>query len=57
MPGYLAVDIRGAWRPKPGVEVSVTGQNLFGPAHGEFTAASTRTAFSRAVFIELACRF
>jgi hypothetical protein len=49
--------MRWAWRPKPAVELSVTGQNLFGPAHGEFTAAPTRTAFSRAVFVELMCRF
>ena len=57
VPSYLAMDLRWAWRPRPNVEVSVTGQNLLGPAHGEFTAESTRTAFSRAVFLELVSRF
>jgi iron complex outermembrane recepter protein len=51
------MDLRWAWRPRPNVEVSVTGQNLLGPAHGEFTAESTRTAFSRGVFLELVSRF
>ena len=57
VPGYLAVDVRWGWQPRPGVEVSITGQNLFGPPHGEFTAAATRTAFTRAVFAELLLRF
>jgi len=57
VPGYLAVDLRWAWQPRPGVEVSITGQNLFGPPHGEFTSVATRTAFSRAVFAELLLRF
>ena len=57
VPGYLAVDMRWAWRPRANVEVSVTGNNLFGPPHGEFTAASTRSAFSRSAFLELLCRF
>ncbi|HET6599261.1 MAG TPA: TonB-dependent receptor [Burkholderiaceae bacterium] len=57
VPSYLAMDLRWAWRPSPRVELSVTGQNLLGPAHGEFTSELTRTAFSRAVFVELVSRF
>lgn len=57
VPSYLAMDLRWAWRPHRDVEVSVTGQNLLGPAHGEFTSESTRTAFSPGVFIELVSRF
>jgi iron complex outermembrane recepter protein len=57
VPAYVALDLRWAWRPASSVDVSVTGQNLVGSAHGEFTAEATRTAFSRAVFLELLCRF
>jgi len=57
VPSYLALDLRWAWRPLLDVELSITGQNLLGPAHGEFTAVETRTAFSRAVFVELVSRF
>jgi iron complex outermembrane receptor protein len=57
VPSYLAIDLRWGWRPWPDVEVSVTGQNLIGPPHGEFTAEATRTAFARAVFAELVYRF
>ena len=57
VPSYLAVDMRLSWQPQADLELSITGQNLFGPAHGEFTAEATRSAFSRAVFVELASRF
>ena len=57
VPSYLAMDLRWGWRPRPDVEVSITGQNLLGPPHGEFTAEATRTAFSRAVVAELLWRF
>jgi iron complex outermembrane receptor protein len=57
VPSYVAVDMRWGWQPRPGVDISITGQNLLGPPHGEFTAAATRTAFSRGVFAELLWRF
>ena len=57
VPSYLAVDMRWGWRPRRDLEISITGQNLLGPPHGEFTAVATRTAFSRAVFAELLLRF
>ena len=57
VPGYLAVDMRWGWQPRSGLEISITGQNLLGPPHGEFTEAQTRTAFSRAVFVECLIRF
>jgi iron complex outermembrane receptor protein len=57
VPSYLTLDLRWAWRPQPGLELSITGQNLLGPAHGEFTAESTRTAIARSVFVELVSRF
>ena len=57
VPSYLAMDMRWGWRPRHDVEFSITGQNLLGPPHGEFTDVATRTAFSRAVFAELLLRF
>jgi len=57
VPSYFAVDMRWGWRPRPDLEVSITGQNLLGPPHGEFTPESTRTAFARAVYLELLMRF
>ena len=57
VPRYLTLDLRWGWRPQPGLEVSVTGRNLLGPAHGEFTDVSTRTAIARSVFVELVSRF
>ena len=57
VPSYLALDLRWGWRPRPDVEIAVTGQNLLGPRHGEFSPETTRTAFARAVVVELLTRF
>jgi iron complex outermembrane receptor protein len=54
---YSAVDIRYGWRPRKGLELSVTGQNLFGKGHGEFTDIATRTEIGRAVFVNVVSRF
>jgi len=57
VPAYSAVDIRYGWRPRKGLELSVTGQNLFGKGHGEFTDVTTRTEVGRGVFINVVSRF
>ena len=57
VPGYTTLDLRWAWRPRPEIELSITGSNLLGPAHGEFANVATRTAFKRSVFFELVTRF
>ncbi|MGA8810894.1 MAG: TonB-dependent receptor [Thermoanaerobaculia bacterium] len=57
VPAYSAVDLRYGWKPRPGMEVSVTGQNLLGGSHGEFTAIATRTEIGRAVFVKFVSRF
>lgn len=36
VPSYTELDVRAAWRPKPGLEVSIVGQNLLNDAHSEF---------------------
>lgn len=51
VPGYTALDLRYAWRPKRGVELSVTAQNLLDPAHVEFaTSAAPPVEIERALF-------
>ncbi len=57
VPAYSTVDLRYGWTPRRGVELSVTGQNLFGKGHGEFADISTRTEIGRGVFINLVSRF
>jgi len=57
VPSYTALDLRWGWRPRAGMELSITGQNLVGPKHGEFSPEATRSAFSRAVFVELLSSF
>jgi len=57
VPAYPAVDVRLGWRPRPEWELSLTGQNLLGNGHAEFTALATRTEVRRAVFLEVVNRF
>ncbi len=57
VPAYSAIDLRYGWKPRPGVELSVTGSNLFRKGHGEFNDVSTRAEIGRAVFINFVSRF
>ena len=57
VPAYTAVDIRLAWHPRPDLELSITGQNLFDSGHGEFTDLATRTEIGRSVFFKMLSRF
>jgi iron complex outermembrane receptor protein len=57
VPAYSAFDLRYGWTPRPGMELSVSGSNLFDKGHGEFTDVSTRTEIGRGVFINLVSRF
>jgi iron complex outermembrane receptor protein len=54
---YSAVDVRCGWRPRRGIELSLTGQNLFDKGHSEFTDISTRTEIGRGVFFNLVSHF
>jgi iron complex outermembrane receptor protein len=56
VPAYLALDLRYAWRPRPDLELSLTGRNL-GGSHGEFASASTRAELGTAVFFKMIARF
>jgi len=57
VPAYSAVDVRLGWRVRSDLELSVTGQNLFGSGHSEFTDPVTRTEFQRSVLFKILSRF
>jgi len=57
VPGYVAVDVRLGWSPRSDLELSVAGQNLFDPGHGEFANAATRSELGRTVFFRVLGRF
>ncbi|HEX9460628.1 MAG TPA: TonB-dependent receptor, partial [Thermoanaerobaculia bacterium] len=57
VPAYSAIDLRYGWKPLPGMELSLTGTNLFGKGHGEFNDIATRTEIGRGVFIKFVSRF
>lgn len=40
VPDYLELDLRLAWHPKPGLEISINGMNLLDSAHPEFSGGS-----------------
>jgi iron complex outermembrane receptor protein len=56
VPAYTALDARIAWHPRPDIELSVTGKNLFGTEHVEFGASPGASVIPRAVFVNLAVR-
>ena len=52
VPAYTAVDARFGWKVRHDVELSVTGQNLFG-SHVEYGAPATRSEISPSLFVKL----
>ena len=52
VPGYTAVDARFGWQVNPGLEVSVTAQNINGD-HPEYGPAATRSEIPRSVAVKL----
>jgi iron complex outermembrane receptor protein len=53
VPAYTAVDARYGWRIRPGLELSLIGQNLFDPRHAEFGAAPQRSEYERALAVRV----
>jgi iron complex outermembrane receptor protein len=43
IPSYFTLDARLAWRPIPGLELAVVGQNLLDSSHPEFSAEILET--------------
>ena len=52
VPAYTAFDARLGWRVSRDFELSLTGQNLFGPAHIEFGNPATASLVERSVFLK-----
>jgi iron complex outermembrane receptor protein len=53
VPAYTAVDARLGWWLRPGVQVAVTGENLFDAAHAEWGTQGARPEFERNVTVQL----
>jgi iron complex outermembrane receptor protein len=52
VPAYTAVDARLGWTVQPDLELSITGQNLFGH-HAEYGTVADRTEIEPSVFVKL----
>lgn len=57
VPAYTAVDARFGWRLYPGLELSVSGQNLFGNGHAEYSNVLTRSKLERMIFVKAVWTF
>jgi iron complex outermembrane receptor protein len=56
VPAYTAVDARFGWIPRRNLEVSLTGQNLFGSSHSEYGPIETRSVIPTGVFLKFIWR-
>ena len=57
---YFAVDLRYAWRPRPNIELSVVGQNLFDGRHAEYSDDADprfRSEYGPSVFFKFVGRY
>jgi iron complex outermembrane recepter protein len=57
VPAYTAVDLRLGWKPTADLELSISGDNLFGSGHAEFGDRATRSEVGRSVFFRLVGRY
>ena len=57
VPSYVSLDLRLGWRPTPGWEFAIVGQNLLDNQHPEFGAAATRQEIPRSVFGKITWKF
>jgi iron complex outermembrane receptor protein len=57
VPSYTELDLRVAWRPRPGLELSLVGQNLLHDRHPEFGQPATRKEIQRAGLVQVGWSF
>ena len=57
VPAYSELDVRWGWRPNPGLEFSVVGQNLLHDRHAEFGSPNTRKEIERSVYGKVTWRY
>lgn len=53
VPAYTAVDLRFGWALRPGMDLSIVGQNLFDKAHVEFSAPTSRREIPRNIALRI----
>jgi iron complex outermembrane receptor protein len=58
VPAYTELEARLAWLPIPGLEFSVTGQNLLNDQHLEYVISNPnpRAEIRRSVYVKVACK-
>lgn len=57
VPHYTEMNVRLGWRPLPGVELAVIGQNLLHDDHVEFVTADANSEVDRAVLFQARWKF
>jgi len=58
VPGYFELDIRLAWHPTPGLELSLVGQNLLHDHHAEYgVPGPNREEIERSVYAKATWRY
>jgi iron complex outermembrane receptor protein len=58
VPGYIALDLRVAWHPKPNWELAVIGQNLTDDQHPEFgSSPATWEEIPRSIYGKVTWKF
>ena len=53
VPSYISLDARLAWKPRPGLELAVVGQNLLDNHHAEY-GGSPSVEIRRSVYATIA---
>jgi iron complex outermembrane receptor protein len=57
VPAYTTMDAHVGWKPMPGLEVAVIGQNLFQPRHWEFNPPQSGAAIARVALLRVTWAF
>ena len=57
VPAYDELDVHLGWTPVPGWELSVVGQNLLQPRHGEFNPPVSRQEMARGIYGKITWRY
>lgn len=57
VPSFHELDLRWAWRARPGLELALMGENLLHASHPEFGALPGRSVVQRTARLQLTMRF
>ncbi len=53
VPAYTSLNMRLGWKIRPGIELSLIGQNLLQKSHTEFGASPNRAEFERSLMVRV----